>query len=33
MSGLRGADVAKTILGLMGVPAAEVDGTDQSKFR
>jgi predicted AlkP superfamily phosphohydrolase/phosphomutase len=33
MSGLRGADVAKTILGLLGVPAPDVDGTDQSKFR
>ena len=33
VAGLRGADVAKTILGLLGVPAPDVDGTDQSKFR
>jgi predicted AlkP superfamily phosphohydrolase/phosphomutase len=33
VSGLRGADVTKTILGLLAVPAADVDGSDQSLFR
>jgi predicted AlkP superfamily phosphohydrolase/phosphomutase len=31
LSGLRGADVAKTIMGLMGVPAADMDGLDRSQ--